>query len=214
MREKLAKVDGTRLEPADRARFDELRGWLQEDLYEPPWCVAWFCRVLLCLAARSLHTRSRRVVPSSLLPTLAHLAVDTSTTTHSLHSHGQDDHVRSVRPQFTVRTQTPGTHPPRRPHAHSIFHDALAHNRRSERVWDMVSSDNTLIFIFIALGVAVGVLATFMLSSPPGGRQLGRAPANPWSTQTRSDFRVTRNSASEAAALRRRLLDTKPPLED
>jgi len=40
MREKLAKVDGTRLEPADRARFDELRGWLQEDLYEPPWCVA------------------------------------------------------------------------------------------------------------------------------------------------------------------------------
>jgi hypothetical protein len=60
MREKLAKVDGTRLEPADRARFDELRGWLHEDLYEPPWCVAWPCRVLLCLATRSLHIHNRR----------------------------------------------------------------------------------------------------------------------------------------------------------
>lgn len=37
MRTKLAGVDSGRLEPSDRAQLEQLRGWLQEDLYEPPW---------------------------------------------------------------------------------------------------------------------------------------------------------------------------------
>ena len=60
MREKLARVDGSRLEPEDRAKFEELRGWLQEDLYEPPWCVYSTCvggSVRVRVRARDAHCR-------------------------------------------------------------------------------------------------------------------------------------------------------------
>lgn len=37
MRATLAKLDVTKLEAADRAKVLEMREWLREDDYTPPW---------------------------------------------------------------------------------------------------------------------------------------------------------------------------------